>query len=439
MFKFSSVTELLLSINFTLENSLGDFSFEGEISEFQVAQSGHLYFTVKDENSQVSCAMWKSSTYAIKFQPKQGDKVICQGKASIYGKSGRFQIIVSSMALQGEGTLKKKYEELKKKLELEGLFDESRKRQLPFLPKSIGVVTSKTGAVIHDIMFKIKERMPSVQVYLIDVRVQGKGAEEEIAKAINKFNRLNNIDVLIVGRGGGSLEDLWCFNEEVVARAIFASKIPVISAVGHESDISLSDLVADVRAPTPTGAAEITVPLMSDLLKTVSFYEERFKDFNKFLLPYFQNVSFLEERFRNVFKNKFLEFRLSFEKVKLSFQKLTPRHQIQIKRKNIESLKIRLEQVSPIKIIQKYKDIQKSLQENLLKACKNLYLKKRGELEKQKAVLSFLDYKKTLKRGFSILKFNNKILKSSEDVLVNDVLEAKLYKGSLEIKVLKKE
>lgn len=439
MFKFSSVTDLIIAINDVLENTLESISFEGEISQIQFSSVGHIYFTVKDEESQISCAMWKTYTFSMDFKPKEGDKVVCVGRCSLYNKSGRFQIVVSKMELQGEGDLKKKYEALKKKLEAEGIFDESRKRPLPFFPKSIGVVTSSTGAVIHDIMYKIKERMPICQVYLIDVRVQGKGAEKEIADAINKFNKLKNVDVLIVGRGGGSLEDLWCFNEEIVARAIYASKIPVISAVGHETDVSLSDLASDYRAPTPTGAAEIAVPDRKELLEKLRLYKERFKDPSSFILPYREHEAYLEEKLIKAFKHSVLNFRLRFEKIKSKMLLLNPKNQVKIKREILNVLKEKLLKLNPKIEIQSKKEKLENIKVNFNKALKGLIDNKKQRLIKQKSMFMLLDYKKTLKRGYSIVKHDGKILTTSKSLKNGDLLNIDFYDGKIDTKVVKEE
>ncbi|MGI6680430.1 MAG: exodeoxyribonuclease VII large subunit [Bdellovibrionota bacterium] len=437
MYKFSSITELILTINNVLENTLENVSFIGEIAQVQFSQTGHIYFTVKDEESQISCAMWRSYANSIKFTPKQGDMVVCVGRCSLYGKSGRFQMVVSSMELQGEGDLKKKYEELKKKLEAQGLFDKSRKRPLPFFPKAIGVVTSFSGAVIHDIMFKVKERMPICQVYLIDVRVQGDGASKEIANAIRKFNELQNVDVLIVGRGGGSLEDLWCFNEEEVACAIYASKIPVISAVGHESDVSLADLVADYRAPTPTGAAEVALPDRKELLEKVKFFETRLKDFHRFLLVYRQNLSFIEERLYKSFKHNVLEFSFSLEKIKNKFHILDPKNQIKLKKEKLNVLKERLLKLNPKNKLDENKEKIKIIRNDFLRAINLLFDKKRQILESQKNLFKAFDYKKTLKRGYSIVKQKDKILVSKKGLKVGDNINIIFYDGDICSKVIK--
>ncbi|MEL7608509.1 MAG: exodeoxyribonuclease VII large subunit [Bacillota bacterium] len=243
----------------------------GEISGFKRHSSGHLYFTLKDENAQIRCVMFRQYAMMMDFRPVDGVTVTAFGSVSLYVKDGQYQLYVKSMQEQGEGELYRRFMLLKTRLQASGLFDEQHKKQLPFLPRCVGVITSDTGAVFHDIKTVILRRFPGMNILLSPVRVQGPGAAEEIAAAIVRMNRQQRADVLIVGRGGGSIEDLWAFNEEIVARAIYQSELPIISAVGHETDFTIADFVADMRAPTPSAAAEIAVPeegrLRDDLKK----------------------------------------------------------------------------------------------------------------------------------------------------------------------------
>jgi exodeoxyribonuclease VII large subunit len=266
-----TVASLTRSIKDILENTFTDVVVEGEISNFVNHRSGHRYWTLKDENAQISCTFWKSRT--LSFDITDGQKVVCRGRISVYPPQGKYNLDVVTVRPLGIGALQLAYEKLYKKLETEGLFDFSRKRPIPRFPKKIGIVTSATGAALHDILSALRRRYPLVQVLLRPASVQGVGAELEIAKAIRDLNLLPihaRPDVLIVGRGGGSLEDLWCFNEEAVARAIYASSIPVISAVGHEVDVTIADFVADLRAPTPTAAAELATPDKTELLSAIA-------------------------------------------------------------------------------------------------------------------------------------------------------------------------
>ena len=242
-----------------LESAMGELWVEGELSRVTIHSSGHWYFTLKDKDAAVSCAMFRNDNARVLFTPKDGLKVQMLARPSLYEANGRYQLIASEMEEAGKGSLQEQFEKLKAKLAAEGLFDESRKKPLPVLPRKIGVVTSPTGAAIRDIINVLTRRFPNIGILLIPAKVQGAGAEQGISKAIGYLNTRGDIDVMIVGRGGGSIEDLWAFNEEVVARAIFDSKVPVISAVGHEIDFTIADFVADVRAPTPSAAAELAV------------------------------------------------------------------------------------------------------------------------------------------------------------------------------------
>lgn len=237
----------------------------GEISNFKAHYTGNMYFTLKDESSLIKCVMFKTYTSNLNFVPKDGMSVVILGSVSAYERDGIYQIYVKGMEIDGVGALHAEYEKLKEKLASEGLFDDKYKKKIPMLPRSIGVVTSKTGAVIRDIINVTTRRFPAVNIKLYPAAVQGRGAAETIVKAINYFNEAKNVDVIIVARGGGSLEDLWPFNEEITARAIFESEIPVISAVGHETDFTIADFVADLRAPTPSAAGELVVPELTDL------------------------------------------------------------------------------------------------------------------------------------------------------------------------------
>ncbi len=262
---------------FDSDEMLNNVYVKGEISNFKLHYTGHMYFTLKDEKSLIKCVMFKSYTPHLSFMPKDGMKVCVLGSVQVFERDGVYQIYAKAMKEDGLGTLFEAYEKLKQKLEEEGLFDEAHKKEIPLFPKTIGVLTASTGSVIRDIINVSTRRNPNVHIRLLPVPVQGEGAAVKIAAGIKKMNDENLADVIIIGRGGGSLEDLWPFNEEIVARAIYDSKLPIISAVGHETDFSISDFVADLRAPTPSAAAELAVPNVADLLYTVDMYENRFK------------------------------------------------------------------------------------------------------------------------------------------------------------------
>jgi exodeoxyribonuclease VII large subunit len=267
--KFLTVSELNEQIRGTLESQLVALWVQGEISNFRVPPSGHFYFTLKDDKSQIAAVMFRRQGAGIRFTPENGMAVLCFGRVSLYSVRGDLQLYVEDMEPQGRGALYLAFEQLKAKLAAEGLFAPERKRPLPILPNAIGIATSDGGAALHDILRILGDRYPDRRIVIRPIKVQGDGAAREIAGAIADLNRFGAVDVMIIGRGGGSIEDLWAFNEEVVARAIFASNVPVISAVGHEIDFTIADFVADHRAPTPTAAAEMVVPRKVDLLEQV--------------------------------------------------------------------------------------------------------------------------------------------------------------------------
>jgi len=267
--KIFSITEITRAIKALLEDNLPTLWVQGEISNFKAHSSGHYYFTLKDENAQISAVMWRSRTYSLKFQPQDGLLVQALGSVRVYEKAGRYQMDVVRLQPAGLGALQMAFERLKEKLNAQGLFAEEHKKSLPPYPQTIGVITSASGAAIRDINKVLKRRAPQVQLILRPALVQGKGAAEDIAEAIREFNAYGKIDLLIVGRGGGSLEDLWAFNEETLARAIYESHIPVISAVGHEIDFTIADFTADLRAPTPSAAAELAAPDYVELRKRI--------------------------------------------------------------------------------------------------------------------------------------------------------------------------
>jgi exodeoxyribonuclease VII large subunit len=273
--KFLSISELNELIKGTLEKRIDALWVAGEISNFKAAPSGHFYFTLKDDKSQIAAVMFRRQASLLRFAPANGLAVLCFGRVSLYTVRGDLQLYIDDMEPQGQGALALAFEQLKQKLGAEGLFAQERKRELPFLPRSIGIVTSDKGAALYDMLRIIRDRYADRRIVIRPVKVQGEGAAREIADAIAELNRFGAVDVMIVGRGGGSLEDLWAFNEEGVARAIAASAVPVISAVGHEVDFTIADFVADRRAPTPTAAAQMVVPRKLDLTEQLGAQGEQ--------------------------------------------------------------------------------------------------------------------------------------------------------------------
>ncbi len=339
---YLSVSEVTRLVNDILELQFSQLLFRGEISQLTVAQSGHIYFTIKDDGAQLACAMWAGVARTLSFKPRLGMSVRVHGRPNVYAQSGRFQVVVHRLFEDGEGELRRRFLELQQRLEAEGFFAPERKRPLPFLPRAVGIVTSSTGAVIHDMMVKIRERFPSMVVYLADTRVQGDGAATEIARAIRRLDRSGLVDVVIVARGGGSLEDLWAFNEEEVVKAVFSCTRPVISGVGHEVDITLCDLAADVRAPTPTAAAEMVVPHVDDLRYRVAELGRRLRDTDRWYQPRVQRVDELSLRLQTRLTAVATEAALRVKAVESALGRIRPNRVIEFLQLKLLALDTRL-------------------------------------------------------------------------------------------------
>lgn len=365
---------------------------KGEISNFKNHYTGHMYFTLKDENSLIKCIMFKTYAARMKFMPKDGMKVVIFGTVSVFERDGVYQIYAKAMKEDGIGDLYTAYNELKEKLEKEGLFDVKYKKQIPFMPKTIGVLTSKTGSVIRDIINVSKRRNPNVYIRLLPVPVQGEGAGEKIADAIKLMNEKKLADVIIVARGGGSLEDLWPFNEEVVARAIFDSKLPVISAVGHETDFTIADFVADLRAPTPSAAAELAVPEISKVQETLNNYQNRY---------------------RLALKKKIEYMKLRYEKCMQSRAYKEPTQSINEKYISIDNY-------------------VKSMINSMSK--KSILVKK--DFTRVITRLDALSPLKTLARGYSIATKNGKNIKTIKEVNTGDKIKVRLSDGEVNAEVI---
>ena len=373
---------------------LNNVYVKGEISNFKLHYTGHMYFTLKDENSLIKCIMFKSYTSYLQFMPKDGMKVIILGSVSVFERDGVYQIYCKAMKEDGIGSLYEEYQKLKGKLEKEGLFDDLHKKKIPLFPKTIGVITSSTGAVIRDIINVSTRRNPNVHIRLLPVPVQGPGAAEQIAIAIKKMNEESLADVIIIGRGGGSLEDLWPFNEEIVARAIYDSELPIISAVGHETDFTIADFVADLRAPTPSAAAELAVPNIDDVKYTIMTYQNRYK----------------------------IGLKRKVELMKLRYEKCMTRRVFKEPLQKINEKAITLDM------------LVKSIQSN----TNNKIIKAKSEFAKLISKLDALSPLKTLARGYIIAEKNNKLITKTSDVEINDVLDLKLCDGNLKAKVIEK-
>ncbi len=374
------------------DEALSNVLVKGEISNFKNHYTGHMYFTLKDENSLIKCIMFKTYAGNLKFMPKDGMKVMVFGTVSVFERDGVYQIYCKAMQEDGMGSLYTAYEELKAKLEKEGLFELEHKKKIPVMPKYIGVLTSNTGSVIRDIINVSTRRNPNVYIKLLPVPVQGEGAGSKIAKAIKIMNEQKLADVIIVARGGGSLEDLWPFNEEVVARAIYESELPVISAVGHETDFTIADFVADLRAPTPSAAAELAVPNISDVILKLNSYNNRYK------LALKKKIEFMKLRYEKCMSQRVF---------KEPLQKINERY---------------------ILIDMRIKSMQNSIS--------GMYKDKRGRAMELIAKLDALSPLKTLTRGYSIAELNGKVVKSANDVKKDDELELRFHDGNTKVKVI---
>lgn len=349
-----SVSEITKDIRFTLENRFTDVWVEGEITNFKLHTSGHMYFTLKDESAQIQCVMFRRENSALGFEPGEGMKVLVRSRVSVYAPRGQYQLYIERIEPKGIGALQIRFQQLVEKLKNEGLFEEVYKKQIPYLPKAIGIVTSIDGAALRDILNILERRFSGAHLLIYPVAVQGVGAAESIATAIDDFNILKNADVLIVGRGGGSLEDLWAFNEEIVARAIFNSHIPVISAVGHEVDFTVADFVADLRAATPSAAAELVLPLKEELIERVEELKLRsLQGINGLIKDRRQELKLLAEN--RSLKDPLAIFEIQFQKLDELKKQANSLFQnfIAFKNEKIFSLLGKLEALGPLAVLKR--------------------------------------------------------------------------------------
>ncbi len=392
--KHISVSELNRRAKFALDESFGgNVWVEGEVRQIKPHSSGNLYFSMRDENAQVDCSMWRNVANLVAFRLEEGMKVAAYGQVTLYEKTGRYQFVVYRMLPAGLGARAIEFALLKQKLDAEGLFEVSRKRKLPSFPKSIGVVTSKTGAALRDIVNIISRRAPWVTIICRNALVQGEAAPPDIISGIRELNDLGEVDLIIVGRGGGSEEDLWCFNDERLARAIAFSQIPIISAVGHEVDFTIADFVADLRAPTPSAAAEIAVPDMQDFTDRIHIFVNSI--FEK------ANSRLLKDR------NKF------------------------------DRVAHRLEMQSPLVEIAEYR---RMIDEFIVDADRAIAIRierRRTRLQNLHELLSLLSVDNVLARGFAIVRKNGKIIKAASKLSHNDFVEITFARGRVQAEVVK--
>ena len=431
-----SVSDITGDVKSILESAFDSIWVEGEISNLRIAGSQHAYFVLKDDRSQIRCVLFKGYRAGLKIQPEDGDQFILFGRVTVYESRGEYQLIVENMEPRGLGALQKSFEQLKNRLSEEGLFNEGNKKKIPEFPWKVGVVTSSTGAAIRDILNVIQRRNPKVSVLVYPVKVQGEGAAAQISEAIQHMNGINDIDVLIIGRGGGSIEDLWAFNEEIVVRAISKSTIPVVSAVGHEIDFTISDFVSDLRAPTPSAAAELVVPVLVEktqklnemtgqLLKTIrnktlkyedllkSFVNRRFfKDPMNVLQPHVQHLDDLNNR---LFRGLDIWVLIQGEKLSGMIHQLL--------------------RLTPEKNIAQFKEKTELLQNRLMHDIGSILRSEKSRLDSVLKNLNALSPLSILDRGYSITNFQGKAITRSDQIQPKDSVSIHLARGQLDCTV----
>ncbi len=440
--KIISVTELNKLAKSLLENGIPKLWIEGEISNLARPASGHIYFSLKDESSQIRCAWFKQRQSINANNISNGTKMLALGKISLYQPRGEYQFIIEKMETAGEGDLKRKYEELKQKLFNEGLFESEKKLEIPKLPKKIGVITSPSGAAIRDVLSILKRRFPLLSIVIFPITVQGDNAAPDIDIALKNANLRADCDVLILTRGGGSLEDLWAFNEEIVARAIHASKIPIISAIGHETDTTIADFVSDVRAPTPSVAAEIASPDQSELFKLLKTMFGRIEhQTNQYINSKSQSMDWLSKRLTQsspiVTVRKQIE--ISDNLRKLLFSSID--RNLYLYTKAVDNLRFRLNSSSPKLKIQKVISHLSEIQIKITTATKSSVTKLNSQLTTLGKTLDSLSPLKTLDRGYAVARDSKtkKIISNSEKVSINRQIDIKLAKGEIAAKVIERK
>ncbi len=427
-----TVSELTEQIKDILEDRFSDVWVEGEISNLRLPPSQHIYFTLKDDFSQVRAVLFRTQARTLRFAPKDGLHVICKGRVSLYEKRGDYQLILESVEPKGVGALQLAFLQLKERLEKEGLFDTARKKPIPMVPRRIGIITSPTGAAIRDMLNILGRRFENLHIILHPVRVQGEGASSEIAEAIDYFNKRMGVDVIIVGRGGGSLEDLWAFNEERVARAIYQSKIPVISAVGHETDYTISDFVADLRAPTPSAAAELVVRERGEIENMLRYLEGRL---DSLILQTLQEYRTHLSHLVKIFKEPGKKVEQYFLRVDDFVNRLHLFAAWTLKRKKqrclhlSESLLLR----SPVRRVKNLQSVISEVKRRLLQAIKFSVGTHRQKVAAISGQLDSLSPLSILQRGYSITRRlpSFEIVREADRVEEGDKVEVRLYRGSL--------
>ena len=436
-----SVSELNKKAKSLLEKGIPKLWIEGEISNLAKPASGHMYFSLKDEMSQIRCAWFKQRQLQNTLNIVNGTKMLALGKIGLYEPRGEYQFIVEKMEIAGEGDLKRKYEDLKKKLSAEGIFSEENKSELPNLPKRIGVITSPSGAAVQDILTVLNRRFPIIPIIIFPVAVQGEQAAPQIQNALEKANFRADCDLLILARGGGSLEDLWAFNEEIVARAIFDSEIPIISAIGHETDVTISDFTADLRAPTPSGAAELAVPDQHDWIKSIDNISEKI---NTIITQQINSKSQLSD---------WINKRLSQSSPKMTVKRQIEKsnnlqkilsssilQNLSKQDKNIHQLKSNLNEVSPrLKIHTQFSRI-KELNQKIISCSNHLLEGLNNRIKLASKTLNSVSPLRTLDRGYAIARDakTKNVIMSADNIEIENDIEVKLAKGEIKVTVIEK-
>jgi exodeoxyribonuclease VII large subunit len=428
-----SVSELNLTIRTLLESEFPLLWVEGEISNFSQPASGHLYFTLKDSNAQVRCAMFKNRGMYLRFKPANGMQVLIRAKVGLYEARGEFQLVAEHMEEAGAGALQRAFNELKAKLSAQGLFDAARKKELPVLPTKIGVITSPTGAAIRDVLSVLKRRFPAIPVLVYPVPVQGEGAAQKIVAAIRLASQRHDCDVLLLVRGGGSLEDLWSFNEEIVARAIVASDIPIVCGVGHETDVTIADFAADMRAPTPSAAAELVSPDQTRYLQAFTRHQQRLQQLIRSKLQQLaQQLDWLKqglEREHPLYRiaQQKIELQDLIESLMQNWQYFFSQQQLKLER-----IGNRLQQASPQHHIQQTSQHLNALRHRLLQSLPQQLTQKRQQLAALSRTLHAVSPLKTLGRGYAIVSnAQGTALTDSQQVAVGEAINIRLHQGEL--------
>lgn len=430
--KILTVSKLNRLARSVLEAEIGQIWLSAEISNFVSASSGHWYFTLKDERAQVKGAMFKGANRKVHQKPKEGDKVLVRANIGLYEPRGDYQIIVEHMEPEGEGQLKQQFEMLKRQLASEGIFAQEYKKPIPQTVLKVGIVTSPTGAALHDILTVLQRRNPAIEVVIYPSQVQGDGAASLICAAITLANLRDEVDVLIVGRGGGSLEDLWCFNNEQVARTIFASSIPIISAVGHEIDVSIADFVSDMRAATPSAAAELVSQDQSTLYnKTLLLQEKLLKAFFHMQQKSMQQHKTVVQRLHQNHPQKQLEQKSQYVDQLQSTLHSAIKQKLNQAKQQQQYISNRLYLSSPQRLLQRHQQMLQGLQSKLQRSCQQLFENKKKQSLNNIHLLDTVSPLATLARGYSISYSQQKIVKSAQQVQLGDVLVTRLEDGEI--------